>query len=678
MSDLSSRWRVAVEVPLPEALTYKCDSSLQRGQTVYVPLGKSSRRTRGLILGPTEMMLTRGDKKITEKFIDSVSDEYPLLPENYVQWLEWVADYYIHPIGLTTQLTFPPLKKNLNPRKSQRPPVIPKLDPGVIPEMTREQKAAVENIAEAKGFDVHVLFGVTGSGKTEVYLRLLEKALEKGQSGLVLVPEISLTPQLIQRFVRRFGDRIAALHSQLTSRERTNQWWDIVEGRKDILIGARSALFCPMKNLGVIIVDEEHEPSYKQEEKLRYHGRDAAVMLAKIMQCPIVLGSATPSLETWNNVQEGRYKLQTLKNRVGDRALPQMEIVDLREPDEKKPQHLPSWLSTPLYNEMQITLNNQKQVALFLNRRGLSPLVICPGCGHTMECPNCDINLTLHANAHLICHYCDYHENYKSRCPDCRDGEMHPLGLGTELVENDLKKLFPMAEVARADRDEIQNRADLEKLIQKMENNEIQILVGTQMIAKGLDFPHLHLVGLVLADIGFNLPDFRSTERSFQLITQMSGRSGRHIEKGDGAGKVLVQAFNTDHLSLAFAQQHDFEGFAEKELEHRRVFNYPPAGRMINFRIQGLQLGAVRSTAQKLAARAEQLKTQYTQYTDLDILGPSQAALPKLRNLYRYQVLFKGPQSKLLNLFTRQVLGNQDWTSPGTRILVDVDPIGML
>lgn len=665
-------FKIAVEAPLPEALTYKSEQSLARGQTVYVPLGRGQRRTRGLVLGSAEPVEN-------EKSVESIEAEFPTLPEPYIKWLEWVADYYIYPIGLTTQLAFPPLRKPIKERKSSRAPVVPQLDRDILPNLTPEQKKTFEDISAAQGFNTHLLFGVTGSGKTEVYLRLLEKVLEKGQTGLVLVPEISLTPQLVQRFARRFGDRIAALHSQLTDRERTNQWWDIVEGRKDILIGARSALFCPMKNLGLIIVDEEHEPSFKQEEKLKYHGRDAAVMLGKIIDCPVVLGSATPSLETWNNVLEKRYRLHTLANRVGDRALPNIEVVDLREDEKDRPKDLPGWMSLTLYKKIIETLENKKQIALFLNRRGLSPLVICPDCAYTMSCPNCDINLTLHGNSHLVCHYCDYHENLKAQCPDCHEGEMSPLGLGTELLESDLKKLFPEAKVARADRDEIQNRADLEELIQKMEAGEIDILVGTQMIAKGLDFPNLHLVGLVLADIGFNLPDFRSTERSFQLITQMSGRSGRHIEKNQGAGSVFVQAYNTEHLSIEFAKKHDFLGFAEKELEHRKTFNYPPAGKLVSFRVQGLHLSAVKTTARRLAERATKLKEHFpTQYQSLEILGPVESAIPKLRNQFRYQVLFKGPQAKLLNVFTRQTLGNQDWLETGTRIVVDVDPITML
>ncbi|MGZ3747617.1 MAG: replication restart helicase PriA [Pseudobdellovibrionaceae bacterium] len=671
-------WKVAVESPLPEALTYLQAPempALQRGQLVNVPLGK--RFAKGLVLGVSTATLS---PEIQLKAVQSVDEEYPILPEHFIKWLEWLSYYYIHPIGQVIQLAYPPLGKTQKARKSSRPPVIPNIEADCPPEMTQEQKLTFENIARFKSFSSHLIFGVTGSGKTEVYLRLLQKTLDEGKTGLVLVPEISLTPQLINRFVRRFGDKIAALHSQLTERERTNQWWDIIEGRKSILIGARSALFCPIQNLGLIIVDEEHEPSYKQDEKLKYHGRDAAVMLAKQADCPIILGSATPSLETWRNVLESKYHLHTLRNRVANRSLPDMIVVDLRseKASEKKYPELPFWISPLLFEQMKATLDAGDQSALFLNRRGVAQMVICPACGHTRECPNCDINLTLHHHSHLVCHYCDYHESLKDKCPDCTDGHLEAVGLGTELLEKDLNTLFPGKNIARADRDEIQNRADLENLIINMENGTIDILVGTQMIAKGLDFPKLKLVGLVLADVGFNLPDFRATERSFQLITQMSGRSGRHIKDGESPGTVIIQTFNPEHESLAYAQKHDFEGFAQYELNNRVQLNYPPHGKLIGFRIQGIHLRVVQDAARLLANRTQALKAQFSKYKDVEILGPAEAPLAKLRGQFRFHLLLKGPFAALLNTFVRQAMGNEEWVPKGVRILLDVDPMNLL
>lgn len=672
---MSDFWSVAVDAPLSEPLTYQAPAELkaqlQRGLLVDVPLGKRS--VKGLLLSPS---VPAAEPEFVIKSIQSVDAEYQALPESFLKWIEWMAHYYLHPIGSVMTSAYPPLRKTEKQRKSARPPVVPLMESSKPPDLTEEQKQVISEIQKSPRFSTHLLFGVTGSGKTEVYLHLLEEVLKSGKQGLVLVPEISLTPQLVNRFAARFGDQIAVLHSQLTDRERTNQWWDIVEGRKKILIGARSALFCPLQNLGIILVDEEHEPSYKQDEKLKYHGRDAAVMLAKYADCPIVLGSATPSLESWKNAIDGRYHLHRMHKRVENRALPDVEIVDLRT-QEKNPD-LPYWLSQPLFLAIAESLEKKEQVALFLNRRGIAPLVLCPACGYTHQCPNCDINLTLHGRSHLVCHYCDYHEDFKLSCPSCKEGELTPVGLGTELVEQDIQRLFPEARLARADRDEIQNRVELEELIENMEKGEIDILVGTQMIAKGLDFPKLNLVGLCLADIGFNLPDFRCTERSFQLITQVSGRAGRHVKPGEQPGKVLVQTFNPDHPSLQFAKTHDFENFATQELQHREPLAYPPIGKLTSFRIQGTQLGRVEETSRLLALRCRELKARHSIYEALEVLGPAEAPLAKLRGQFRYHLLIKGKDFRHLNAFCHQVLGDQKWMPPGVRISVDVDPLHLL
>lgn len=672
-------WKVAVDAPLPEALTYSFEGPLERGQLVNVPLGR--RKVKGLVLGP---VAEQPDFEI--KDISSIDDEHPKLADPFVKWLEWLSQYYIHPIGQVVQSTFPRLAKATKTRKSSRAPVIPVMAADAGHALTDEQQVCIDSISQFHDFSTHLIFGVTGSGKTEIYLRLLEKVLKEGKRGIVLVPEISLTPQLIQRFASRFGDRIAALHSQLTDRERTNQWWEIVEGKKSILIGARSALFCPMDDLGIIIVDEEHEPSYKQEEKLKYNGRDAAVMRGKFANCPVVLGSATPSLESWKNTIDGKYHLHTMKKRVAGRSLPNIEVVDLRENKDKardnphahNKSNLPFWLSPLLHEKMIETLARGDQTALFLNRRGVAQLVICSACGHTRECPNCDINLTLHAASHLICHYCDYHENMKTKCPDCKVGEVKAIGLGTELLENDLAKLFPEKIIARADRDEIHNRADLEDLILRMEQGQIDILVGTQMIAKGLDFPKLKLVGLVLADVGFNLPDFRATERSFQLITQMSGRSGRHIKPDESPGLVIIQTFNTEHESITYARNNDFEGFAASELQIRSQLNYPPVGRLVSFRIQSSKQGQAQEAARLLARRALTLKSQNAHYAAVEVLGPAEAPMAKLRGQFRFHLLVKANSAQVSNTFSRQLLGNEDWLPSRVKILVDIDPMSLL
>lgn len=675
--NLSLLVQVAVDAPLNEVLTYEQNDQFQvsRGDVVEVPLGK--RTTKGVVVNTENVKAPEGFEL---KKIIAHDKELPKLNDPFFKWLEWVSDYYIYPLGKVAQLCFPPLSKTKKERASQRPSVVPKMERKPLHKLTEEQIVCLEDIQKISGFATHLVHGVTGSGKTEIYLQLFEKTLSEKKRGLFLLPEISLTPQLIQRFAERFGDRIAVLHSQLTDRERTNQWWEIVEGKKDILIGARSALFCPIDNLGLIVVDEEHETSYKQDEKLKYNGRDCAVMLGRFMNCPVILGSATPSLDTWKNATDQKYHLHQLKQRVENRPLPTIEVIDMRlEKDlEKKSLEKPFWLSQTLYEQMQTSLQQGHQVALLLNRRGMAHMLFCPSCGYTVECPNCDISLTLHAHTHLVCHYCDYHENAKTKCPDCKEGELITMGLGTEKVEEDLKRIFPHAQVARADRDEVQSRLEMEELVGKMERKEIDILIGTQMIAKGLDFTHLKLVGLLLADVSFNLPDFRASEKSFQLITQMSGRSGRHVGKDDAPGKVVLQTYNTTHESVQFAQNHDYEGFVQTELMHRQQLNYPPFHKMAALKIQSMDLEKVQRMAQQLSKRSYFLKEKYEAFQLVEVLGPAAAPIAKLRNQFRYHILFKCAQPKVLNQFIRRILGDSKWIENQVKIMVDVDPQSLL
>lgn len=672
MSDVF--YQVAVNAPMKEALTYlpPVDGTpLERGQSVEVPLGK--RKTVGVVLRASSQP---SEHKLRE--VLGVDSERPALSDSFLQWLEWIAKYYLYPVGQIVETVFPPLSRK-GERGARKSGLIPQIETvSKPPHLTEEQSRVVQAMSDLSKFDVHLLHGVTGSGKTEVYLQLLTQVIASGQQGLVLVPEISLTPQLIERFSARFPGQLAVIHSHLTEREKTTQWWNMVEGKANILIGARSALFCPIPRLGLIVVDEEHEPSYKQDEKLKYHARDCAVMLGKFLNKPVVLGSATPSLESWNNALEGKYKLQQMRARVAERSMPLVEIVDLRETSRRRketPSSLPFWLSDRLYEEMTQTLARREQVALFLNRRGLAQVAQCHDCGYSAECPNCAVSLTVHANNHLVCHYCDYTERLQAKCPQCPDGEVRAVGLGTERVEADMRALFPEAVIARADRDEIQNREQLEDLIRNMESGQTQILVGTQMIAKGLDFPHLTLVGLVLADIGFHWPDFRASERSFQLMTQVSGRSGRHSEL---PGRVIIQTYNPEHPSIASTIHANFEEFSKQELQERKALNYPPFHRVVMFRIQGNDLAGTKSAAKKLADRARHLQSSRPNYSPISVLGPAPAPLAKLRGRYRFQLLIKGPTAALLNGFCTQVLGDEQWLPSGTKVQVDVDPCQML
>jgi primosomal protein N' (replication factor Y) (superfamily II helicase) len=675
-------YKVAVEAPLKEALTYLPPESqipLTRGQSVTVPLGK--RKIHGVVTGTTEMLpdpSTDGGTKIKFKLkpIFDFEEERPALQESFLQWTEWLGRYYFYPHGKVLESVFPPLKRFSN--RKRKGDVIPLQAADACPELTDEQKSCLASIEACKGFGVHLLFGVTGSGKTEVYLNLIKDTLAQGKQALVLVPEISLTPQLLDRFSKRFPDQCAVIHSHLTEREKTDQWWNIVSQEKKILIGARSAMFCPIPKLGLIIVDEEHEPSYKQEEKLKYHGRDAAVMLARYTNCPIILGSATPSLESWNNVLEKRYELHEMKNRVANRSMPIIEVLDMKEERKERREQitdLPFWMSVRLFEAMFETLEKGEQVALFLNRRGTAQMAHCSACAHVVECPNCAVSLTVHVRDHMVCHYCGYTEVKPKMCPECGQDELKPLGMGTESLEDDLRKIFPSARLARADRDEIQSRAELEDMITKVENRDIDILIGTQMIAKGLDFPHLTLVGLVMADIGFHWPDFRAAERSFQLLTQVSGRSGRHSKD---PGRVIIQTYSPTHPSIVHTVANSFKEFAENELQERNITAYPPFQRLALLRINGTDPQKTKSTAASLAQRATALASAQEKFKDVRVLGPAPSPIAKLRGRFRHQILIKAPDSNTLRSFCAWTLQDDTWIPAGTKVQVDVDPLHML
>ncbi len=660
---------MALNAALSRKFTYCSKDIFDVGTSVIVPV--KTRKSKAVVLEK----LTKNPLKenIAIKEILEPTKERPKLPEATMKWAQWLSDYYFFPLGMVLESCFPPLKPATKNRKSNRPDVVPQLQTQAKPKLTEEQVVCIEKLTVISSFKTNLLFGITGSGKTEVYMRVIEETLKKGLAAFVVVPEISLTPQIVNRFSERFPEEVAVIHSQLTPREKTNQWWSVVNGEKKILIGARSALFCPIEKIGLIILDEEHESSFKQDEKLKYHGRDAAIMLARFHDCPIILGSATPSIETWNNVQNNRYQLCEMTKRVENRPLPNIHIVDLKDKDEQT--DLPFWLSPELYEAMKIKIEKKEQVALFLNRRGMAQTTLCTDCGYVYECPNCAISLTLHSKNQLHCHYCDYGISLKEKCPSCLEPSIKPIGMGTEQVQLDVKNLFPDSNVQRADRDEIQNRSELEKLIFEMETNQIDILVGTQMIAKGLDFPNLTLVGIVLADIGMNMPDFRSSERAFQLITQVSGRAGRHSKE---PGDVFIQTFNPQHLSIQFAKNVDYRTYAQKELEFRAEAQYPPFSRLATFKITGLSEKNVLNTSKLVAQRARSLKENYQEYDKIMILGPAPAPLLKIKNRFRYQVLLKAMDHSVLNAFIKQILSEKKWVPKQVQVNVDIDPLNML
>jgi len=539
------------------------------------------------------------------------------------------------------------------------------------PVLNLHQQAALDALKAGlgKGYSGFLLHGITGSGKTEVYLRLIAEARRQGKGALVLVPEIALTPQLAAHFRARFGDDVAVLHSALSSMERRAAWRRLRNGEVGIAVGARSAVFAPVRDLAVVVVDEEHDGSFKQEEGVRYHGRDMAVMRAHQAKAVVVLGSATPSLESFRNVRAGRFRRLLLPMRANPaaaaRPLPPLEIIDLRR-YQMGPEQL---LAPPLVQAVDRALSAGEQTILFLNRRGFSTLMHCPACGAVMRCPSCDVSMTLHrGRAKLICHYCGRAEPVRTRCPICKQPGLQGLGTGTERVESVVRALFPAARVARMDRDTTDgNRNRLESLLAQVRQREIDILVGTQMVTKGHDFEGVTLVGVLQPDQGMHLPDFRAAERTFQMLEQVAGRAGR----GNRPGRILVQTFCPEHPAIRFLCAHDYEGFARDELAQRESASYPPFSRMIAIRLDGRNEVSVRAVAAAAAGRARAQAG-----TAVRVLGPAEAPIRRLRGRSRYQVWLAASDRGRLLAAARAASGV---TLPhDVRLAVDVDPQSVL
>jgi primosomal protein N' (replication factor Y) len=559
--------------------------------------------------------------------------------------------------------------------------------------LTDEQHAAFEAIAariDAGGFETFLMHGVTGSGKTEVYLRAMERVRTLGRRSLILIPEISLTPQLLDRLNARFPGRVGVLHSGLTDAERWAQWWRIARGELDVVVGARSAVFATVPDLGLIVVDEEHDPSYKQEEGLRYNGRDVAIVRGRFSACPVILGSATPALESYENCRQGRYRLLEITQRVEARPLPTIETVDLRRQFFTSRSHLavaPSaetnpgksdernFMSAAFVQALEQNLQRRLQTLIFLNRRGFANFLQCASCGHVWRCPNCSVTLTLHLkHKNLACHHCDYRRPSTEICPECQNPTLANVGVGTEQIEQTLRRLVPSARIARMDRDTTTRRGSQEELIRRWERGEIDILVGTQMITKGHDVCGVTLVGALLADLSLNLPDFRAAERTFQLLSQVAGRSGR----GADPGRVLIQTYAPDHYAIQYLINHDYKGFFEAETEFRQALNYPPFSRLIGLRLDGPKMAEVEKQAKTLAAKLRESQARAPNYLEqIEVLGPAPAPIEKLRNRYRWQLLLKGKQSHTLLEFAGQARRFAP-RSRHVRLHIDVDPYSML
>ncbi len=537
--------------------------------------------------------------------------------------------------------------------------------------LNAHQQAAflrIEQALEAKQFQTFLLQGVTGSGKTEIYLKAIDSALERGFGALMLVPEIGLTPAVAGQFHHRFGGRVAILHSAIQDSERAQEWRRIRAGEAKVVVATRSGVFAPVRDLGLIIVDEEHDQSYKQQETPRYHGRDVAIVRARDLGAVVVLGSATPSLESRYNADRGKYELLRLPERVESRPMPKVEVIDTRQ--EFLETRKQATFSRALVDAVTERLENGEQSMLLLNRRGFSSFMTCRACGERLECPNCSVTLTFHRrDRRMLCHYCNFSSRVPERCPKCDSDHIQFLGIGSERVEDELHGAFPRARIARIDRDTTGGKRDYETILAKFRAGEYDILVGTQMIAKGHDIPNVTLVGIVSADIGLGLPDFRAAERTFQLLTQAAGRAGR----GTTPGIVLMQTINPDHYAIRFAAEQDYEKFYAKELEFRRLMHYPPFGALANVMVRSAR------EEEALARSAALGRLLNPPGEGVKILGPAAASVARLKNEYRYQMLIKTSSRGRLNRIigeVRRFAAAEKWNP--TALTIDVDPMTIL
>jgi len=526
----------------------------------------------------------------------------------------------------------------------------------------------IETALRANQFQAFLLQGVTGSGKTEVYLRAIDACLALGRGALLLVPEIALTPAVAGQFAHRFGDRVAILHSAFNDAERAEQWRRIRGGQAGVVVGTRSGVFAPVRNLGLIVVDEEHDHSYKQQETPRYHGRDVAVYRAQQCGACVVLGSATPSLESRYNVERGKYTLLELPERIEQRPLPSVELIDMRQEFLETRQN--ATFSRRLKDAVTEKLASREQVMLLLNRRGFSSFVTCRACGWRMECPNCSVTLVWHRrDRRMLCHYCNTAQRTPGRCPQCDSEHLQFIGTGAEKAEDELHREFPEARIARMDRDTVSGKRHFESILHGFREGDYDVLVGTQMIAKGHDIPNVTLVGIVSADIGLGMPDFRAAERTFQLLTQAAGRAGR----GDLPGTVLIQTVNPEHYAIRFAAAQDYHLFYEKEIQFRRLMRYPPFSALANVLIRS------EHREQALAMSAELGALLDPPPEGLKVLGPAEAPVPRLRSEFRYQLLLKAASRKKLNevlqTLRRHAL-DRKW--PATALVIDVDPMTLM
>jgi primosomal protein N' (replication factor Y) len=656
---------VAVCLPLSRTFTYALSEPAAVGCRVVVPF--RGRDIEGFIVG----LRDTPPESIDALPAREVIDREPLLPPEIFALCRWISDYYFAPLGEVLKSALPPgiTQKRIDRADKSREPV--DSAEAAPPEfrLTPDQRRALETISSVRGFATVLLHGVTGSGKTEIYIQAALKTLERRKTCLVLVPEIGLTPQLAERFASRFPGQTAVLHSGLTRKQRIEEWLRIRRGKAPVVIGTRSAVFAPLADLGLVIVDEEHETSYKQDETPRYNARDTAVIRARDAGAVIVLGSATPSMESFRNGESGKFTVARLPARVEERPLPAVEIVNMREEYVAAGKQVV--FSGRLLAGIAARLERGEQTMVLLNRRGFAAFLLCRKCGFTYDCSACSVSMTYHRSVHrLLCHYCGLAKRPPERCPECSSEHIHYVGEGTERLEADLVELFPSARIARVDRDAMRRVRDFEEVLGQFRKGAIDILVGTQMIAKGHDFPGVTLVGVISADAALALPDFRAAERTFQLLTQVAGRSGR----GDRPGEVVIQTYHPDHYTFQLASTQRFEDFYNRESRYRRALFYPPFSALAG--VVAMDRNSERASQ---AARAAGQFLNGLREGRLRILGPAPAPLERIKQVHRYQLLIKAASRDALHLALVKLQTHLEGMRLGsTRVTIDVDPVSLM
>lgn len=645
-------FEIAVRSPLRRLFTYESDSPLPKGVRVRVPFG--SREITGFVWKEAHTK-PEGLKKIA-----AVLDEHPLFEERTLDFFERSAQYYAISLG---DLLSSALPKAVREGKEFKIPATKHFVPN-LPKLSEAQQAVYEIMARAKGFQTHLLLGETGSGKTEIYLHLMESILEQDAQVLFLVPEISLTPQLEDRLTERLGAKVTVFHSQQTEKKREEAFARALSGQCDVFLGARSALLLPFKNLKLIVVDEEHDGSYKQFERGPYHARDLALLRAKLFQIPVILGSATPSLESFVRAQEGETTLHRLPKFFKSEPV-EFKVVDLKKTWAKEGR---SFFTEEVYSSIEQTLSSGEQALLFLNRRGSASQRVCTACGHADTCKHCSVTLTIHTDLQrAVCHWCGFQSPLDRKCTACNATEFFYGGIGTKEVEAQAKQRFPEARIARLDRDEASKKNNLANTLRDFAAGKIDILVGTQMISKGIDIPKLSLVAILLADQGWGIPDFRAMERSFQLLKQLQGRAGRRGQRS----KIVVQTFNPDHPIFRWVQSESaYDHFSTEELKIRRDVGLPPYSRLALLTFSHKDMARVESEISSFVRRIQ----KFADSLNIQIMGPSPAPVSRWKGVFRHQILFKAPMRGHLTAFLTGVLDELERHPIKSKTKIDRDP----